>query len=72
MGLEKTLNAIERKGIIEGKREGKQEGIIEGKEQEKREIARRLIAMGMGTSAIAAATGYTLDQVEHLQKQCHK
>ncbi|MCE3202315.1 hypothetical protein [Paenibacillus sonchi] len=53
MGLEKTLDDIERKGIELGKEE----------------IAGRMIAEGMDDQLIAKITGFSLKKVEQLRKQ---
>lgn len=53
MGLEKILDDIERKGELKGKEE----------------VARQLIAMGMDSTSIAQATGFSSKKIEELREQ---
>jgi predicted transposase YdaD len=77
MGLKKVVDDIRREGRMEGKREGerigklkgKREGKREGKMEGKEEVAMHLINMGLDTSSIATATGFTVDRVEQLREQ---
>jgi predicted transposase/invertase (TIGR01784 family) len=73
MGLKKVVDDIRREGRMEGKREGKREGErigeLKGKKEGKEEVAMHLINMGLDTSSIATATGFTVDRVEQLREQ---
>lgn len=55
MSLEKTLDAIERKGIVLGKEK----------------IAGRMIAEGLDDQLRARITGFSLEKNEQLRKQIH-
>jgi predicted transposase/invertase (TIGR01784 family) len=59
MGLEKILDDIERRG--------KQIGELEGKEA----VAKQLIRMGMDSSSIAQATGFSIQTIEGWRKQAY-
>lgn len=58
MSLEQTLDSMLRKAKKEGRTEGKAEG--------KTEVAQKLLAMGLDASAIAAATGFSPEEVKRL------
>jgi predicted transposase/invertase (TIGR01784 family) len=71
MSLEQTLDAIKREGRMEGRMEGREEGKLVGRSEGKEEVAKRLIAMGLDTAAIAEATGFSPDEIEQWRKQVH-
>lgn len=56
MGLEKVLDDIELKGKLKGEQKAKEE------------IAKRMIDLGLDALVIAAATGFSPEQIELLQK----
>ncbi|MFB5269990.1 hypothetical protein ACE41H_24855 [Paenibacillus enshidis] len=63
MGLEKILDDIERRG----EQRGKEIGELEGKEA----VAKELIRMGMDSSTIAQATGFSIQIIEEWRKQAY-
>lgn len=58
-GLRKYRDTL---SVLEG---AKQDGLAEGAKEEKQETAKRMLAMGINTDVIAAATGLTKDEVDH-------
>lgn len=65
MGLEQTLDAIERKGEEKGLQKGLETGIEKGIET----VAKRMIAMGLDTVAICDATGFSAEKINQLREQ---
>ncbi|MFM9277596.1 hypothetical protein [Paenibacillus jiagnxiensis] len=59
MGLEKILDDIERRGQHKGELKGKEE------------VAKQLIMMGMDSSSIAQATGFSIQTIEEWRKQVY-
>ncbi len=57
-GLRKYRDTL---AVLEG---AKQDGLAEGAQNEKRETANRMLAMGISTDIIAAATALTKEEVE--------
>lgn len=72
MSLEQTLDSMFRKARkearMEGLAEGRAKGRAEGKTQGKTEVTRKLLEMGLDPEAIAAATGFTPEEVKKLGK----
>ena len=56
-------------GRAEGLAEGLAEGRVEGRAESQIEIARRLLAMGLGVEQVAQGTGLAVEEVEKLQGQ---
>lgn len=56
-------------GRAEGREEGLAEGRVEGRAESQVEIARRLLAMGLGVEQVAQGTGLAVEEVEKLQGQ---
>ncbi|GBF76709.1 hypothetical protein PA598K_05194 [Paenibacillus sp. 598K] len=63
MGLEKILDDIERRG----QNKGEQIGELKGKE----DVAKQLIRMGMDSSSIALATGFSVQTIEDWRKEAY-
>ena len=61
------LEFAEKKGKKEGREEGREEGRAEGEERKSREIASRLIEMGMEIPDVSKATGLSMEQLEALR-----
>ena len=59
----------EEKGKQEGRQEGEQIGITKGKEEEKKELARKLLQMGVIPSdKVTEVTGLSIEEVKKIEK----
>ena len=54
------------KGREEGKKEGREEGLKRGREEERKLMASKLKAMGVGIDVIIESSGLTREEVEKL------
>ncbi|MFD2114556.1 hypothetical protein ACFSTH_03585 [Paenibacillus yanchengensis] len=66
--FEKALNNIEQRGIKQGIQEGKLEGMQEGERKAKEEIVKRMLNLGVDINIIAAATEFSITDIEQVQK----
>lgn len=66
MTFEYILNEHRRESFAEGEAVGLEKGRSEGATQEKREIAKNLKDLGVGTTEIIKATGLSAEEVEEL------
>lgn len=66
MTFEYILNEHRRESFAEGEAVGLERGRSEGATQEKREIAKNLKDLGVGTTEIIKATGLSAEEVEEL------
>lgn len=66
MTFEYILNEHRRESFAEGEAAGLERGRSEGATQEKREIAKNLKDLGVGTTEIIKATGLSAEEVEEL------
>lgn len=60
------MTSWEKKGLEKGLQEGFKKGKSEGKLEGKKEVARRLLDMGMAIEDIAKATGLAVEEIEKL------
>ncbi len=65
-GIEEGLKKGLKQGLKKGREEGKAEGREEGRAEMAIEIARKLLAEGIGIQAIVAATGLTPEEIQAL------
>ncbi|MFA1822442.1 Rpn family recombination-promoting nuclease/putative transposase [Virgibacillus oceani] len=72
-GMKKGLEEGREQGIKQGKKEGKVEGKVEGKREAekntKKEIAIRLLHMGISVEVIANSTGLSPENILELKKE---
>ena len=61
-GLLKGMEKGKEEGLLEGLEKGKEEGLMEGK----RQIAKNLLALGLGSDRISQATGLSVADIEKL------
>ena len=64
--MEKGMEKGIEKGMAEGMEKGMAEGMEKGKNEEKRIIARNLIALGLTSEQIQAATGLSAREIDLL------
>jgi predicted transposase YdaD len=55
-------------GKVEGRAEGKVEGKAEGKVEGRAEVAIQLLKLGISLEDIIKSTGFTSEEIYHLQK----
>ena len=67
--IDTAVEAAEKRGREEGMEKGRAEGLEEGIEKQKREIAYRLISMGMSDDDIIIATGLSTDELAELKTE---
>ena len=58
-----VMSTAERKGVEKGLEQGR----AEGRADEKKDIARKMKAMGMDTGLIVQATGLTAEEIENIE-----
>ena len=66
MTIEEEMKIRWHYGYDEGEAAGLKKGLSEGVAQEKREIAKNLKDLGVGTTEIIKATGLSAEEVEEL------
>ena len=62
-----VMSTAERKGVEKGLEQGRAEGRAEGRVEEKKDIARKMKAMGVDINVISQATGLTAEDIENLE-----
>jgi predicted transposase/invertase (TIGR01784 family) len=62
---EARIRLAERDGL----KRGEARGIVKGVAQEKREMAKNLLALGIDTAIISAASGLSFADIQSLQQQ---
>ena len=69
--IDTAVEAAEKRGLEKGRAEGREEGMAEGiekgMENGKREVACKLMSMGMSDADIIVATGLTADELAELK-----
>lgn len=65
-GLKEGLKEGRKEGREEGFKEGRKEGELIGKEEEKKNIAQKLLTLGMDISNISAVTGMSAEEISGL------
>jgi predicted transposase/invertase (TIGR01784 family) len=66
-GWEEGWEEGHEKGFEKGFEDGQEKGRAEGRAEANRDIAKKMIAMGMDDSTIAEATGLTLEEIQCLR-----
>ena len=64
-GKEQGIKEGKEQGIKEGKEQGIKEGIEQGKNKKQKEIAKKLLEIGIDTEKIIEATGLTKEEIEN-------
>ena len=62
-----VMSTAERKGVEKGLEQGRAEGRAEGRVEEKKDIARKMKAMGVDINVIFQVTGLTPEEIENLE-----
>jgi predicted transposase/invertase (TIGR01784 family) len=66
---EARIRFAENEGLARGEARGLVKGEIKGAAQSKREIAKNLLALGIDTAIISAASGLSIADIQSLQTQ---
>ena len=64
-GRAQGIKEGKEQGIKEGKEQGIKEGIEQGKNKKQKEIAKKLLEIGIDTEKIIEATGLTKEEIEN-------
>ena len=67
-GIEKGIKKGREEGIEKGIKKGREEGIEKGIEKGRIEVAKNMLASGLGIEQVVRCTGFSLETVKRLNK----